>query len=156
MNENQRGLALVVIILIIIVLLAGGILAWQYLGVSEKEAEVPKEEMLKEEIIEDLSPTTAFLLLSDVLALHGFKDCLPGGDVPNYSSCIIDIDISEEKYEGIITVTYDGLYDDSIKAERFRATVMYQNGQWVRGDVSWEQQCWPRRGHQDFSTEFCL
>ena len=132
------------------IVIAGGIFAWQYFGMT-KEAEAPKEEILNEERIEELTPATAFLLLSDALF---FKDCLPEGSELYYSSCIVDI--SKEKYEGIVTLTYDGLRDDSIKAKRFRAIVMYQNGEWVRGDVSWEQQCWPGRGHQDFSTELCI
>lgn len=71
-----------------------------------------------------------------------------------YGSCMIDISKTDNKW--IITAIYDGLYDDSIKAIKIRATVTYQDKQWFKRDVSKTQQCWPGRGHQDFSSKPCL
>lgn len=74
--------------------------------------------------------------------------------VGEYGSCSIDISKTDSKW--IITAIYDGLYDDSIKAIKIRATVTYQDKQWFKRDVSKTQQCWPGRGHQDFSSKPCL
>jgi hypothetical protein len=41
--DNQKGFTPIVIVLIIVTLLAGGILAWQYLGVPEEEKVVKDE-----------------------------------------------------------------------------------------------------------------
>lgn len=71
-----------------------------------------------------------------------------------YGSCSIDISKTDSKW--IVAVTYDGLYDDSIKAVKIRANIIYQNKQWIKRDVSKTQQCWPGRGHQNFSSKPCL
>jgi len=83
-----------------------------------------------------------------------FEECRPERIVGKYGSCAVDI--SEEAEKWVVVVIYDGLYDDSAKATRIQTTVMYQNGQWAKGSVSKTQQCWPGRGHQDFSAEACL
>lgn len=46
--NDQKGLAPIIIIILIIIVLAGGILAWQYLGVPEEKAKSPEEEISEE------------------------------------------------------------------------------------------------------------
>lgn len=54
-----------------------------------------------------------------------------------------------------MTVVDDKLGDDSIKAKRVYAPVTNQNGVWTLGTQSVSYQCWPGRGHQDFSSSLC-
>jgi len=51
--NDQKGLAPIIIIILIIIVLAGGILAWQYLGVTEEKAKLPEEKISeeKEEVV---------------------------------------------------------------------------------------------------------
>ena len=54
-----------------------------------------------------------------------------------------------------MTVVDDKLADDSNKAKRIYAPVNYQNGVWTMGAQSVSYQCWPGRGHQEFSSSPC-
>jgi hypothetical protein len=98
----------------------------------------------------ELTNNVALSLLKNDL----FAECRPERVVGKYGSCSMNISKGVDKW--VVVVTYDGLYDDSVKASRIQATVTYQNGQWLKGPVSKTQQCWPERGHQDFSAETCL
>ena len=55
-----------------------------------------------------------------------------------------------------VIVTLDGLFDDSIRAERW--TLMFEpDGETYRlTEAKWAQRCQPGRGHQEFSTELCV
>lgn len=56
-----------------------------------------------------------------------------------------------------VQATYDGLMDDSIKAERKIAQAHAVDGGWSLGAVLiTQQQCREGRGHQEFSTELCI
>ncbi|MDP3947232.1 MAG: GerMN domain-containing protein [bacterium] len=117
----------------------------------------PKYPELKFTILIEGKPTGVELTNNIALSLLKtdlFEECRPERVVGKYGSCTINI--SKEADGWVVVVTYDGLYDDSVKATRTQTTVTYQNGQWVKGSVSKTQQCWSGRGHQDFSAEACL
>lgn len=98
-----------------------------------------------------LTDEIALSLLSDYL-LGG--DCLPERVVGYYVSCLMNI--TKENNQWLVTITYDGLSDDSIRASRIRANLIYQDGQWVKGEIFQTQKCWPGRGHQEFSAKLCI
>jgi len=51
---------------------------------------------------------------------------------------------------------YDRVLDDSVRAKRYELDFV-QVGDKVRLRAArWTQQCWPGRGHQDFSIELCV
>lgn len=105
------------------------------------------------------TPSDALPPLSraDAAALMGDSiqdDCRAEGVAEAYRSCTLEAVREGEGYR--VTVTYDGFFDDSVKASRVEATVTWSGGVWVRGAVTETQQCWPDRGHQDFSAELCV
>lgn len=97
-----------------------------------------------------LTNEIALFLLKDDL----FEECRPEKIDGKYNSC--DVDISQDGNQWIIAVTYDGLYDDSVKASRVQTTAIYKEGKWIKSDILRSQQCWPGRGHEDFSSELCI
>ena len=67
------------------------------------------------------------------------------------------VDIKKENEDWKIVVVDNTLYDDSEKANRFFMTAALHNGQWLIKNLDkTEIQCWPGRGHQDFSDQPCL
>lgn len=88
------------------------------------------------------------------IALLGAEDCEPDGAEERYRSCTLTIVKEGDRYA--VTMTHDGFFDDSVKAARIRALVTRQGTAWVKSDVVETYQCWPGRGHQDFSPEFCI
>ncbi|MCK6462386.1 MAG: hypothetical protein L6Q29_01005 [Candidatus Pacebacteria bacterium] len=97
-----------------------------------------------------LTNEIALALLKDDL----FEECRPERVEGKYGSCSVNISQDGERWT--VTVTYDGLYDDSVKASRVQADMTYEDGKWVKGAITTTQQCWPGRGHQDFSAELCI
>lgn len=97
-----------------------------------------------------LTNETALAVLQSEL----FAECLPGGMPESYRSCITEVFREGEGWR--VRVTYDGLYDDSVKASRVEAYIVNQDGQWLASDISEMNQCHAGRGHQDFSNELCL
>jgi len=56
-----------------------------------------------------------------------------------------------------VQAIYDGMKDDSVKAQKRIATVHYVNGEWKWGsEIVKEYKCQEGRGQQNFSSEFCL
>jgi hypothetical protein len=55
-----------------------------------------------------------------------------------------------------VTVTREGLADDSVAAERYVLTVEEDDDVWALTAARWEQRCQPMRGHQDFSPALCV
>lgn len=96
-----------------------------------------------------LTKEIALSILKDNL----FEECRSEKVEGKYNSC--NVNISQEGNQWIIAVTYDGLYDDSVKASRIQTTATHKEGEWIKGDIIRSQQCWPGRGHQDFSSELC-
>ena len=56
----------------------------------------------------------------------------------------------------VVTVTLDGLLDDSVRAERWILTFVPEDEIYHLTEASWAQRCQPERGQQDFSTEACV
>ena len=54
-----------------------------------------------------------------------------------------------------VTVTLDGLLDDSIRAERWTLGFEEADGVYTLTAALREQRCQPGRGHQEFSSELC-
>lgn len=136
-----------IILVIIIVILAG--LIGYFIFIPELRNYLETSRPPSEEI--ELTNEIALSLLRNDL-LGG--ECRPEGVAYYYDSCALGI--SKENNQWVVTITYDGLYDDSIRASRIRVDVIHQNGQWFKGEISRSQQCRPGRGHQDFSTELCI
>jgi len=137
---NKKGFVNIILVIIIIVLvgLVGYFAFVQKLETPPAiQTPPPSPELTRE---------TALSLLK--------MECSSEGVPGEYGSC--SVDISKEKDQWVVTITYDGLYDDSIKAQQIKTIVMYRDGQWVKGETSRIQQCWPGRGHQDFSVELCI
>jgi hypothetical protein len=67
---------------------------------------------------------------------------------------------SAESPEGtgpqVVTVTLDGLADDSVRAERWRLEFEREGETYVLTAALREQRCQPRRGHQGFSPDECV
>ena len=54
-----------------------------------------------------------------------------------------------------VTVTLDGLLDDSVRAERWTLTFTPEGENYVLTGATWAQRCQSGRGHQDFSSDLC-
>ena len=106
------------------------------------------------------SPLTPYLTTDMALSLLQEKEllfftgCALEGESYSYQSC--SIEVTQEKNQWITTITYDGLFDDSIRATRIIAVIAYQDGQWIVEEFSETQKCQPNRGHQYFSAELCI
>jgi hypothetical protein len=55
-----------------------------------------------------------------------------------------------------VTVTLDGLLDDSVRAERWTLEFGADGENYVLTAATWAQRCQPGRGHQDFTPEPCV
>jgi len=56
----------------------------------------------------------------------------------------------------IVTVTLDGLFDDSIRSERWTLTFEPEGETYRLTAAEWALRCHPGRGHEDFSAEPCV
>ena len=131
----------ILISIIVIVLLAGvGVFAWLQFAQPEPQTE------------EKLGP---YLTQGMALSLLG-RECLAEGDPYNYTSCVVDVLEEEKEKQWLVTITYDGLFDDSVRASQITTIITYQEGQWIVGEIAQTQKCQPGRGHQYFSTELCV
>ena len=139
---NKKGFVNIILVIIIIVLV----------GLVGYFAFVRKPETLPATQTPLLSPELTRETALSLLEMECSSERVPGER--NYSSC--SVDISKEKDHWVVTITYDGLQNDSIKASRTKTIVMYRDGQWIEGETFQTQQCWPGRGHQDFSVRECI
>jgi len=103
-----------------------------------------------------LTTDMALSLLREKDLLSPFAGCYLEGEPYSYQSCVIEIAQEANQWMWTATITYNGLFDDSIRATRIKAIVAYQDGQWIVKESSETQKCWPNRGHQEFSAEFCV
>ena len=55
-----------------------------------------------------------------------------------------------------VVVTLDGLFDDSVRAQRWTLTFEQDGDVYRLAEASWAQRCQPGRGHQAFSPEPCV
>lgn len=145
------------IILGAIILIIGGVFAWQHFRVPAEEDKINNlEKEIKSEETEtinkiELTRENALYLLKKGLFI---KTCSSEKVWGYYSSCTIDI--SRENNQWIVIVTHNGLFDDSVNAERRRAIITYKDGQWVVEEVFLTWKCQLGRGHQYFSTKPCI
>lgn len=73
------------------------------------------------------------------------------------TSVVMEASPPEGADEALVTVTEDGLADDSVGAIRYVLEFERQaDGSWRLLSATWAQRCQSRRGHQDFSTELCV
>lgn len=82
-----------------------------------------------------------------------FAECRLEGIPDTYRSCVAEF--SKDGSGWRVKVTYDGLYDDSVRASRVEGYLYYEGGQWFASGVAETQRCHEGRGHQDFSKELC-
>ncbi|MGH2573287.1 MAG: hypothetical protein ACRDGU_07390 [Actinomycetota bacterium] len=82
----------------------------------------------------------------------------PGGSDPEAATTSLVLESNPETgQEAVVTVTADGLLDDSVRAVRYELVFERQaDGTWRLSSASWAQRCAPRRGHQDFTPELCI
>jgi hypothetical protein len=63
----------------------------------------------------------------------------------------------DEGASATATLTLDGLFDDSVAAQRYDLELTRRDdGTWTIDSASWAQRCQEGRGHQDFSPEPCV
>ena len=137
---NKKGFTNIILVIIIVILI--GLIGYFVLVQKPEASSVTQTPSSEPELTKEIA--------LPLLKMECSSERVQG----EYGSCTVDI--SQEKDQWVVTITYDELYDDSIKADRIRTIVMYIDGQWVKGETSRAQQCWPGRGHQDFSTEPCI
>jgi len=77
-----------------------------------------------------------------------------GGCAPDQCSTVI-VEVKQLSNNWQVIATYDGLRDDSTRANRFTAEAIYSNGSWQLGNFTNTWSCQLNRGHQNFSTELC-
>ena len=58
--------------------------------------------------------------------------------------------------EATVTLTFDGLRDDSVRSERHVVTLEREGDSWRVVDDRVTYRCQRGRGHQSFSGELCL
>jgi len=140
------------IVLVVIIVMLLGIGAY-FVFIERTESPLPATE----------SPPTPYLTTNMALSLLqeknllAFNECSLEGDTYNYQSCVIEVVQSiQEENQWATTITYDGLFDDSIRATRSRFIITYQDGQWDVGGFYKTQKCWPDRGHQEFAAKLCI
>jgi hypothetical protein len=55
-----------------------------------------------------------------------------------------------------VVVTMDGLFDDSVRAERWTLELEPEGETYALTAAEWAQRCQPGRGHQDFTPDDCI
>lgn len=141
------------IILIILVVVLAGVLGYVVLV---KKPIVQNDEQT-ENAPEQTSSTNqenATPILSEIEALALVKTTW--GDCPPLECSQVVASVTKQGSIIYVTATYEGLRDDSQSAERKTAVATYGSGKWTLGEVTVTQQCWPGRGHQDYSSEPCI
>lgn len=107
----------------------------------------------EEKQAQEITKDTALELVRDHL-VEG--ECRSEGTDELYRSCDIELEIIGENI-WMITVIYDGFFDDSVRGSRLRSKVAFIDGNWqIMGDIIEDFRCQEGRGHEDFSTELCV
>lgn len=70
-------------------------------------------------------------------------------------SVIQHVNSGESPDKAEVIIEESGLQDDSVYAEKTVFTIHYQKDKWQIMSRVKTQQCWPERGHQDFSEQPC-
>jgi hypothetical protein len=96
----------------------------------------------KEFAVSPITAVTEFLALDKTGAAVTTLRATSPGEVRNFSE---------------VTVTLDGLLDDSVRAARYTIELQRNEpNQWRVRAVDWAQQCQAGRGHQSFSPQPCV
>lgn len=64
--------------------------------------------------------------------------------------------LTQKKKQWHLVVIDQGIHDDSEKANKTSGFLVFENGQWNFKVEQKTWQCWPGRGHQDFSSKPCI
>lgn len=147
MHHKIQTRNMIILVAAVIVACALGAYA---LWLRSPEAPVPAASQEGSQAQPQLDKETALALLKD----GGARGCQPGGVEGSYASCTVGI--TETSGAWFVTVTRNGLYDDSVEASRTEAVVVRRDGEWMVDATAKTQRCAAGRGHQDFSTEPCI
>lgn len=79
-------------------------------------------------------------------------------DDPEASTTTIVMETNPEGVEqAVVTVTLEGLLDDSVGAVQYVLVFeQVEGGTYLLVSARWTQQCAPGRGHREFSAEPCV
>jgi hypothetical protein len=78
-------------------------------------------------------------------------------DGPAFTTTVVQEANPEDGEQAQVTVTLEGLLDDSVQAVRY--DLRFQRGAagaWTLVSATWAQRCAPGRGHQDFGPQLCV
>jgi hypothetical protein len=124
--------------------------AWEQFPTLERSGDIPVDEF--NAYLESAEPPWAtsplrasieFLHLDEPVALT--------------TSVVMETHPPEGGDQAVVTVTKDGLADDSIGAVRYILDFERRpDGRWRFRSASWAQRCQVGRGHQDFTPELCI
>jgi hypothetical protein len=68
----------------------------------------------------------------------------------------VTIDLDQNSKDIVtVTVTREGLADDSINGERRTLEFEKKNGKWTIRSIHLRFKCWKNRGHTNYSGDFC-
>lgn len=73
----------------------------------------------------------------------------------NYSYVIKQINMSDSN-SVIISLLEDGINDDSVKTRKVIMTLIKKDGQIVVKQIKESYKCWKDRGHENWSSVFCM
>jgi hypothetical protein len=73
----------------------------------------------------------------------------------DYSYVIKQINTSDSN-SVIISLLEDGINDDSIKARKVIMTLIRKDGRFVVKQIKESYKCWKERGHENWSSAFCM
>jgi len=83
-------------------------------------------------------------------ALYGITEPVEGNYTERMQSR------STDPSKQVVLFTQTGLPDDSVRGERRRLEFLLQGSSWQLEWVGLQVQCWPGRGHEDWSNQPCL
>lgn len=132
---------------IVYIILLAAALSWVYLFFMQ-DKEVPPREQEQAEAI----PAGQFTLdIAQSLAEETWGTCEDECD---------EMHVEHLMFEGTdrVIAVYEGLRDDSVRAERYEAQVMFddESGEWAVGEVDILWRCWHGRGSQEWTDELCI
>ncbi len=78
-----------------------------------------------------------------------------GGCTPDSCAGPVTVTVQHNGNQYMVAAVYNGLYDDSARANQKEAVATYTNGVWVLGTPSVTWACQLNRGHSNFSTVAC-
>jgi hypothetical protein len=88
----------------------------------------------------------------DIMREYSPEDKTAEGD---YSYVIKQIN-TRDSNSVIISLLEDGINDDSIKARKVIMTLIRKDGRFVVKQIKESYKCWKERGHENWSSAFCM